>query len=116
MSTGRAAFLYECRDQAGIRIADRGRHFVPTYAQIVPPEHGPQYEPTKRRLTWPNGKAGEPGWGRTRSSRARDGRVIAAKGFNTDDAILRAQRLLITVPVGTRVEMAGPLPDDRTRD
>ena len=25
MSTGRAAFLYECRDQAGIRIADRGR-------------------------------------------------------------------------------------------
>src|SRR5438105_15415558 len=26
------------------------------------------------------------------------------------------QRLLITVPVGTRVEMAGPLPDDCTRD
>src|SRR6202035_1398569 len=26
------------------------------------------------------------------------------------------QRLLITVTVGTRVEMAGPLPDDRTRD
>src|SRR5580704_17167436 len=46
--------------------------------------------------------------------------VDAARGVMVSPFVLRLdqllQRLLITVPVGTRVEMAGPLPDDRTRD